>query len=517
MSVAERLQRVRKEVADVRRRKAARPLSFAKRLPWQQVAWSLLGGAPWRSEWGPAPSCEPSLICVPCSNRVGKSTYLGMVLAAAITGRLPRFARPGEVWGGMPTLSDSVAVQRPKIEEWLGTGDAARWNPIRANSATTSSCRTPSHVLRLKAYEQADSTNKSGGAWESGKCQLIALDEPPPDHVVSAARTRLIDEDGVLLAAFTPLKGTGSALYRQCYEPWVDYRKRHLGAKWGEVSPGVWVISVGMRDNARSVGGFLPDARIDREEAELIAMGRSLEARVRYHGEWLDTSEDRLIPAEQLRVFWPEDEPRAGYVEKAGWVDTASSTKSSADETAVSIWGRSHTGELYQLASEHGRWEPHEKLSRIIGVLAANGCPNTWVDRQTGDMEFAAALNAELARRGLRSCVQVAEDRTLDKVTVANLFAPMVAAGQVLIRQEHLDGPESFGSQARLFSASYKGHDDTLDAGMKAALKLVNTEAAMHEEAARAMDEAAVSQDEDHFDDPDEPDWRMGSGLMGPD
>ncbi len=144
----------------------------------------------------------------------------------------------------------------------------------------------------------------------------------------------------------------------------------------------------------------------------------------------------------------------------------------------------------------------------------ANGCPNAWVDRQNGDMECANAVNAELGRSGMRACVQVAEHATLGKVAVANLFAPMVAAGQVFIRPEHMEGPESFGQQARMFSASYKGHDDTLDAGMKAALALVGS-AWGHEAAAEAMERAEVKHGPDHDDDRDDDDgnWRMPESL----
>lgn len=527
-----------------------RPLAFARRLPWQHVAWALLGHRPWgepaaicvncRGElgtrsaapcwcepgmqralpipWGPPPTMTPRVICVPTSNRTGKTTLLGQAVVAHSTGRHPRWNVPGEVWGGMPTLGDSVEFQRPAIERWLGGEDGAEWWPARATLPAQSVLRTRAGWrVMLRAYMQDRHGNAGGGHWESGRCQFIAMDEPAPDHILSAARARLIDDDGTLLAVFTPLGGTGGALYKECHEPWLAYIGRHPGAKWGEVRPGTWVMTVGQRANARSVGGFLPDARIDEEEAALIRMGRMLEARVRYHGEWLDTSEDRLIPAELLNP-WGGDVPGAGWAEVVAWIDTATSIRTSADETAIAVWARSQgdpqTAGLYQLASEHGRWEPGQKLQRVCATLIAHGCPNTWVDKQNGDVEFAASVNRELARMGYRPCVQVAPHATINKVATANLFAPIVAARRAWILPQHLDGPESFGSQARLFSASYRGHDDTLDCGMKAALRLVSY--GDNAAAARAMELAEVKRDEDDDDD-SHGSWRMSEGMRGPD
>ncbi len=314
----------------------------------------------------------PRVLCVPTSNRTGKTTLMGQALAAHVTGRHPRWTQPGEVWGGMPSLADSVEFQRPAVERWLDESEAGGWSPQRAVQPTQSVLTSSlGWNLRLRAYTQDRHGKEGGGHWESGRCQMIAMDEPAPDHVLSSARQRLTDDDGTLLSVFTPLGGTSGALYKECYEPWTVLSKRHPGVRWLEVRPGTWVMSVGQRDNARSVGGWLPDARIEEEEEALIRMGRTLEARVRYHGEWLDTAEDRLIPAELLAPhgYSIGVSPPGGWAEIIAWIDTAHSTKTSADETAVAVWARSQPGGLYQLASEHGRWEPRDKLARIVATL----------------------------------------------------------------------------------------------------------------------------------------------------
>ena len=62
MTTAAKLETLNANLAELERRRGARPLDFAKRLPWQQVAWSLLGGAPWRPEWGEPPTRAPHLV-----------------------------------------------------------------------------------------------------------------------------------------------------------------------------------------------------------------------------------------------------------------------------------------------------------------------------------------------------------------------------------------------------------------------------------------------------------------------
>ena len=448
-----------------------RPLEHATRLPWQQVAWSLMGGGPWKSEWGASPTKRPDLIVVPCANRVGKSTFAGQITAAHVTGRLKWWQRRGEVWGGMPTLADSTAIMRPRIEEWLGADDGPRWTPREANAPTESLLKTQAGwTLRLKAYEQGRDH------WYGGKLQAVVLDEPAPDGVIAEARTRLIDEDGRMLCVFTPLEGTRSKLYTDAYEPWLDYRAKHPGAKWGEVRPGLWVISVGMRDNARSVGGFLPDDRIAAKEEELIRLGRHLEARVSVHGEWLDISEDRLIPVESLG-FWSEP-PKQGFRTMIARLDPAYTARASSCETAIALVGIGYDGVCYVVDIEHGRWQPEERERRVVDFARRHGQPTIRVQRVGGDIEAAHALNGALMRAGLRACITAWPEtgHVPDKVERAQAFAPMVAAGQVRIRPEHATGPENVKAQAAVFSAAYLkagGLCDTLDAVMGACVDLV--------------------------------------------
>lgn len=497
-----------------------------RRLPWQEVAWSLMGGAPWRSEWGPGPSCMVRTLIVVCANRVGKSTFAGQVLGAHVTGRLARWQRPGEVWGGMPTLQKSVETMRPMTAAWLGSADKPRWTPGEANAPSESFLRTGAGwKLRLKAYEQGRTH------WYAGKCQAVVLDEPPPDEIVTEARTRLIDEEGVLLCVFTPLEGTSSLLYTECYQPWLEYQQRHPQAKWGEVTPGTWVISVGMRDNAKSVGGWLPDAAIEAKERELIEGGRQLEARVAVHGEWLEISEDRIIPVERWQD-WSVDPP-GGFIRLAAWIDGAVSTSTSACRSSIAVAGIAGDGRVYLLDSEGGKWDASEREQRFLDVLKRWGDPNCYVQNTTTDTGGVRdPVNMAMRRAGRRACVQEwpptgqtgpnKATKVTDKVTRAHAFAPMVASGQVLIRPEHVEVKR----QAAVFSAAYlkaKGLCDDLDAAMGACMVLLDStpsDAPWH-----AMEEARVrpmrqhSDRDDGLDDDTEPfeDWRLPDSLLGTD
>ena len=80
-----------------------------------------------------------------------------------------------------------------------------------------------------------------------------------------------------------------------------------------------------------------------------------------------------------------------------------------------------------------------------------------------------------------------------------------------------------FRKQAGMLSAhqilSKRGSIDLIDAAMTALTKAttLQSEGALYDLAAQAMDEAAIRRDDIFRDDEAELDWRMGDGLMGPD
>ena len=500
----------------------ATPLATAKRLPWQEPFYALCLGLEWRSEWGPAPSCDPTDIDAVASNQIGKSTVEGMAFAGHVTGRSKRFPKPGEVWGGMPRLADSVATQRRHVEAWLPKADA-KWYPREANQSAESHLKTKQGwVARFKAFEQALI------AWESGTIQAAYLDEPPPDDIRRALRTRTMRYNGFTASIFTPIRddsagfhGTESQLYTDTWGPWCEFRKKHPKARWGEVAPGKWVFALGVMENAVSRGGYLPDARILADRQKLIDEGKPALALVRYGDpendwrmEWVDMSADSLIPHDRIK-FWSA-EPVGGIVRVAGWIDVAYSVNSKSCETAIAIWGADRDGVLYQIESQHGKWDDAERLKRCADLIVAYGCPDIGVQRVPGDTVFAGELNRELMRRGVRACVSVLPEKgsVPDKATRAHQFAPMCSANQIRVKPEHVE----FMVQARKMSLAYikaSGPLDVVDAGIGAALLLVDQPASKQMLAAyesTSVHKQALDSSERVRRDEKPPEWLWGGG-----
>ena len=516
---------LRGKLDELQRRTRERPLDFATLLPWQRPLVALALGLDWRSEWGPSPTCPPTSITVVATNQIGKSLAQGIIIASHVTGRSARFRVPGEVWGGMPRLADSVATQRRHVEAWLGTDAAPRWWPTEANTSAESLLRTKQGwTARLKAYEQ------SLIAWESGTIQAAYLDEPPPDEIVQALRVRTMRERGLVLSIFTPVRddssgfhGTDSMLYASTWGAWTDFRAKHRSAKWGEVRPGEWVFALGIMENAESRGGYLPDARILADRQRLIDEGKPALALVRYGDpendwrmEWVDMEADSLLPHDSIRD-WSVDPP-GGFQRLAAWIDVAYTANAKSCETAVSVCGSDREGKVYQIESEHGRWASGDRLAKVADVLARNGCPDTGIQRVGGDIVFADELNRELARRGLRPCVtpHPKAGHVPDKITRANQLAPHIAAGLFHVRPEHAE----FKTQARKISAQYLksgGLVDVVDAGIGAALLLF--EPAPSDSQWDANEDARIRQQrfrDDNVDDNAEatPEWRLPASMF---
>ena len=65
------LQQLGANLRELQRRQIARPLDFARRFEWQELAWTLLGGGDWKSEWGPAPQSLLAAVLIRCSREEG--------------------------------------------------------------------------------------------------------------------------------------------------------------------------------------------------------------------------------------------------------------------------------------------------------------------------------------------------------------------------------------------------------------------------------------------------------------
>ena len=499
-------------VEEVEQRKA-RPLDFAKRLPHQAVAWSLLvdGTHPDGSKL----ERQPREVVLVAANRSGKTEVGGMITAQVARGA-SRYTAPLRAWTGAESLAESGEGVEEKLDRWLPRGEVGgvvgRTNAL---NETRYRMRNGSEI-RCRSYEQRRAR------WQVAKLAMVWLDEQAPDDVTEEARARLIDLGGVLLHTFTPLKGTGTALYRLAHEPWQDYLKTHQGARYGEVRPGLWVITAGMRDNVESVGGYLPDEGVEQYERQLLDAGRPSEARVRVHGDWLDVSEDAIFAYEELRYY--SEPPAQGYAERVYHLDGAQTTSPSGCRSSIALCGKRRNGEIDVIDTHGGHWNPDDRAREVVDFVQRNGDAVAYVQKTTVDVEMCGVMNRMLAEKGSSTRFIPRDVKVIDKLGRANAFAPYVANGIFGIRPEHVElerqirnaTPEAFKAKGA------KGAIDDIDAAMAAAqalLDIVSADDYAHAVAQAGLPEERRSNPEEWPDDEEQEstDWAWQGSVWGRD
>lgn len=467
---------------------ARHPRETAVRFKHQQAVWDLLvnmrdpltGG---RLEHRP----EEVVLVAP--NQCGKTEAGGQVV-----GEIANRAKGGGwIWTGAETLSVSTSTLEEKLGTYIAPHEVARWtNRNNDNGESVITLKSGTRV-RCKSYDQGRKR------WQGQSIRAAWIDEQPPDEIVSELRVRCVRYGAPILYTFTPLGGVQSVIYDDFYAPYQEHMDRHgralgevchvcgwqeRGPHAVEVSPGRWVVTARMRDNT-----FLDPRSVDSKERAALASGRVLEARVRYHGEWLDISEDRIIPVEEWDTW--EVEPPGGWVDTVAWIDPAYSLRATQGKancrSSIAVASTDHHGRVYLRESRGGHWTADEREAACIETLREFDFPNCYVQRVGGDIEFGRALNGALMRAGARACVTPWPDKGMvpDKITRANSFAPMVSSGQFKARPEHVE----VRRQAALLSADYLrsgGICDDIDAAMGAALKLVDQQG--HPEWRRVVD-----------------------------
>ena len=425
------------------RRRAERPLDFYVPLPH---------GAAFHA-------CASKERWLVAANGSGKTVIGAAEVVALITGKSGWWVGPpSEVWCGAVSLADSVKIQRPAIRRFLPLGSVAKWTDEDNARAESLLVMKSGWKVRFMSSTQDRET------WQGGNIAGIWFDEEPDPGVFDEAfsRTRT---GGRIWVTFTPLKGLKwDVAYTRVYAPWLAFQKTHRGARWGEVADGLSVFTAAMTDNTH-----LAAAEIEAQRTMFAA--RPLMLRARLHGEWLETSEDAIVPMDRLgsHIYTLDDPPRGGWAARAIWIDSAFSKSETSDRFALAHAGRSMDGRVYLLSQVFGRLSADERVSASVKAIREAGCPPCYVQRTTPDGEFAVRLNDALMRAGLPAVVQQypSKGAVQGKVERAQSFAVIVGNGQAFVHESC----QEFRREAGTFP--HAEHDDVFDAGMGAMMILV--------------------------------------------
>lgn len=106
-------------------------------------------------------------------------------------------------------------------------------------------------------------------ALQGAALHWASFDEEPPKDIYDEVRTRLTDYSGRSWLTFTPVNGMSWS-----YDEFVDDETRDMSSE---------IFTASMWDNAVSVGGYLPDARIRQYEESI---SDPIMRRIRVYGEY---------------------------------------------------------------------------------------------------------------------------------------------------------------------------------------------------------------------------------------
>lgn len=481
-ALEQREQWLRRYLLERKRRRAARPLAYDVPFPWQEPFQAAVA----KEQVGLA------------GNRPGKTHMAARKIVRTLEGDHPWWkGPPAVIWCATESFDDSCKITRKAIRKLIRPELVASWTGEKDKKAHSTLITTTGWVVEFKAYSQ------TRRMFQGESVALVWFDEEPPEDIYAEGYTRTVDCAGRVLCTFTPLNGLkNKGLYDRWYKPWLRFKGKHPDAKSGLVRPGVHITTGGMADNPR----------IPTEEIELFMQTwshRPLMIRVRVFGEWMDMSEEAIVPADRIiRDATPGIVPEQ-WSEIRGWIDSNFGEGKSGCEFCISIGGRDQQSpepHLWLLEQRGGPIDSHEKLELSVDVLRRWSCPPTNVQDTGIDREFAHRLNKALSDTpGCVPCVRPYRPSDPDdghplqipsKEARAESFAIVVARRIVHIHPEMDD----FISEVGTFPAG--SGDDWLDSGMGVLMRL-------HERSGRAGDHfswgslPSTRRTPDDFDDAD--------------
>jgi phage terminase large subunit-like protein len=424
------------------RRRGARPFDFDKPFKWQEP-------------FHEATAKEQIIIG---ANRMGKTHAAARKIVQLVTGRATWYkGPPGIVWCGTVSFARSVDVQRKAIRRLLADDDIVSWVREKDTKSESTLVLKSGWTIVFKAYTQDVQD------WQGESVVAIWLDEEPTEMLFSEAYARTIDRRGIVIVSFTPTQGLANiGLYRRWYEPWKKFKRDHPDAKAGLVSPSVHVTTGGMQDNPL----------ISRREIALFIESRKHRPAmiaVRVYGDWVDMSEEAIVPVDKILRFRDADVKGMEWSAIRAWIDMAFSEDDQACDMVISIGardamgGRDRPSGLWLLEQRGGKLDPHQRMQVVLATLKKWGDPPCNVQRTTPDIEAANRINDRLIAIGRRPVVTPYPKKgagpVLGKVERAETFAILVAEGLVHVHEEL----EMFFAQAGTFPV---GPNDWLDSGM---------------------------------------------------
>jgi phage terminase large subunit-like protein len=209
---------------------------------------------PWHGQQEHALRAATDVVAVIGGNRSGKTQ-----VAVGIVSRLVR--REGPIYQRLrnPEGRPITIWVAPQTFEKYHSLWEERLTHMAFEGITFEYVRSPFPVFKWKDAHGggvlAGKAQKQGFlAFESNEVDLIVFDEEPDDpQIITSAKTRFATTNGVMVLAYTPLKGM-SFTYHQLYAPTVK-PELEVADRVYRNGNSVTVVKMGMADNPEAVAG----------------------------------------------------------------------------------------------------------------------------------------------------------------------------------------------------------------------------------------------------------------------
>lgn len=312
-------------------------------------------------------------------NRTGKTFSPCYAIACWVTGEYPdwwdglRFAKPVRVWcAGETSELVRETLQRYLIgkKESLGRGSlisgdaivAVKWktNPSDMASRATIRGKFGDSEIFFKSFDQGR------GRFASDVADIVLLDEEPPAGIFSECLTRTGTTKGIVICAFTALKGVtplvGMLLpqFAGGEEPdWEDVSRWHCFIGWDDIP----VAQLSLEERRRMKASYLA-SELDARTKGYPTIGSGMV--------WPVQESDIIVPAFKI----PEDWPRLITLDP-GFDHGTGALQGALDQE----------GDQLYIIADH--WKRLEHYAIHAAKLSA------WGDWIPVDIDYASGMNVE--------------------------------------------------------------------------------------------------------------------------